>query len=122
MKLRKLGIPPKAKILEWSLVTSNFVIVLFLLILMLFMKMASPLYLLLELLFPVISIGILKRIKASVVFNIVVSFSLFIDFVLSLYFLLLSNSPTSIEIFSLVLSGLFISLLNLLFCVLNLAS
>jgi len=98
-------------------VASNFIIVLFLLVLMLFMNMASPLYLFLELLFPVISIGILRKIKALVIANAVASFSLFLNFLLSSYFLLFSNSPILLEVFFLALGG-FISFLNILLCVL----
>ncbi|MGC9013267.1 MAG: hypothetical protein ACP5KW_02725 [Thermoproteota archaeon] len=116
-----MRIPSKAKILEWSLVASNFMIVLFLLVLMLLMNMASPLYLFLELLFPVISVGILKKIEASIIANIVASFSLFLDFLLSSYFLLFNSSPTLVEVFSLALGG-FISFLNLLLCILSATS
>lgn len=117
-KLCKLRPSRKAKVLEWSLLASNFIIVLFLLVLMLFMNMASPLYLLLELLFPVASIGILKKIKASIIINFVISFSLFLDFFLSSYFLIFNSGLNSIEVFSLVLGGFF-SFLNLLLCIAN---
>lgn len=118
MELHKLRTLPKQKLLEWSLVASNFTIVLFLLILMFLMDMASPLYLFLEFLFTAVSIGVLKGIRASVIVNLIASLSLFLNFFLSGFFLLFNSNLGLIEAFSLVIGG-FISFLNILLCVLN---
>lgn len=85
------------------------------------MNMASPLYLLLELLFPVASIGITKKVKVSVIVNAIASLSLFLNFFISSYFLLFNSNLSSTEIVSLAL-GSFFSFIDLLLCILNITT
>lgn len=86
---------------------------------MFFLNAASPLYLFLEILFPTASVGIIKKVRASILLNFVASFSLFLNFSFSGYFLLF-NSSLELTSIALLALGIFISLLDLLLCIMNL--